>query len=344
MARNPYPNTQNTLLEEFHYYPFGMCFEVSKSPTLGKSAAIKYNSQLHEHDEFEDANGNVYGLEDYNFAFRNYDAQIGRWLQPDPLMQHPSPYLAMSNNPVSFTDPSGLFDDPIINSKGELIHDDGLNNGKYYMLDFAISIEDYKNNTIYRTYNVYEISRGEYYSKKISFAFVMMSANGGYKQMGEAYGEQTARYNVNHFNWAQGLVAAQSSGSKGDYPLSSTIGNTVFVGTTLAESAAQRTAEELLNSQYAVRGQNLLSQASKWSKIARGIGIGGAVTGILVSSYKVASGQAEIKDYADLGIGTLGLYAIAFNPVGAATIIIGATTYSAGSLAYDFYKEKNKNK
>ncbi|MDP3927935.1 MAG: hypothetical protein Q8R57_02845, partial [Bacteroidota bacterium] len=74
---------QGSLLEEFHYYPFGMCFDVSKSPTLGKSAAIKYNSQLHEHDEFEDANGNVYGLEDYNFAFRNYDAQIGRWLQPD---------------------------------------------------------------------------------------------------------------------------------------------------------------------------------------------------------------------------------------------------------------------
>ena len=32
---------------------------------------------------------------------------IGRWLSPDPYAQHWSPYLAMSNNPVSFIDPDG---------------------------------------------------------------------------------------------------------------------------------------------------------------------------------------------------------------------------------------------
>jgi RHS repeat-associated protein len=98
------------LLEEFHYYPFGLCFEVSKSPALEKSSEQRYNSQFIQQDEFVDGNGQTYGLEDYDFAFRNYDPQIGRWMQPDPLMQHASPYLAMSNNPVLFTDPSGLYD------------------------------------------------------------------------------------------------------------------------------------------------------------------------------------------------------------------------------------------
>jgi|GEM_PF-1530043 len=45
-----------------------------------------------------------------NFELRQYDPRIGRWYNPDPYMQHHSPYLAMSNNPVSFTDPDGGWD------------------------------------------------------------------------------------------------------------------------------------------------------------------------------------------------------------------------------------------
>ena len=45
-----------------------------------------------------------------NFELRQYDPRIGRWYNPDPMGQHHSPYLAMSNNPVSFTDPDGGWD------------------------------------------------------------------------------------------------------------------------------------------------------------------------------------------------------------------------------------------
>ena len=45
-----------------------------------------------------------------NFELRQYDPRIGRWYNPDPYGQHHSPYLAMSNNPVSFTDPDGGWD------------------------------------------------------------------------------------------------------------------------------------------------------------------------------------------------------------------------------------------
>ena len=79
MAQNPNPKTQNSLLEEFHYYPFGMCFEVSKSPTLGKSAKPKKGG-LKDHGDIKDGEDL---LNDCFYAFCNYD----RWLQPEPLMQ-----------------------------------------------------------------------------------------------------------------------------------------------------------------------------------------------------------------------------------------------------------------
>ncbi len=42
-----------------------------------------------------------------HFELREYDPVIGRWLVIDPKRQHWSPYLAMSNNPVSGIDPDG---------------------------------------------------------------------------------------------------------------------------------------------------------------------------------------------------------------------------------------------
>ncbi|WEK18861.1 MAG: TIGR02594 family protein [Candidatus Pedobacter colombiensis] len=97
------------LIEETHYYPYGLSFDTYKAPG-NKVNDVKYNSQYLEQNEYEDANGDKYGLDWYDFAARSYDPQIGRWMQPDPMMQHASPYLAMSNNPAIFTDPSGLWD------------------------------------------------------------------------------------------------------------------------------------------------------------------------------------------------------------------------------------------
>ena len=88
-------------------FKFGLTFDTYIAPS-NMANNYKYNSQSLEQNEFTDNNGDSYGLDWYNFAARNYDPQLGRWLQPDPLMQHPSPYLAMSNNPISYTDPLGL--------------------------------------------------------------------------------------------------------------------------------------------------------------------------------------------------------------------------------------------
>lgn len=98
---------QSRLLEEFNYYPFGLTFEVTHAQNL-EGSNVRYNSQSIERNEFTDNTNAKFGLNWYDFMARSYDVQIGRWMQPDPAMQHASPYLAMANNPTSFTDPLGL--------------------------------------------------------------------------------------------------------------------------------------------------------------------------------------------------------------------------------------------
>ena len=65
-----------------------------------------FSGTLGEMDNEAKGEGNSYTTE-----FRQYDSRIGRWLSLDPLMaQFPwqSPYCAFDNNPVYFTDPTGL--------------------------------------------------------------------------------------------------------------------------------------------------------------------------------------------------------------------------------------------
>jgi RHS repeat-associated protein len=47
-----------------------------------------------------------------HFELREYDPVIGRWLVPDPMGQHWSPYMAMGNDPVNNVDPDGGEDGP----------------------------------------------------------------------------------------------------------------------------------------------------------------------------------------------------------------------------------------
>jgi RHS repeat-associated protein len=44
----------------------------------------------------------------YNFNARLYDAVSGRFCQPDPVQQYPSPYIYTGNHPNIFTDPTGM--------------------------------------------------------------------------------------------------------------------------------------------------------------------------------------------------------------------------------------------
>ena len=359
---------QGSLLEEFHYYPFGMCFEVSKSPMLVKSAAVKYNSQLQDHEEFEDANGNVYGLEDYNFAFRNYDAQIGRWLQPDPLMQHPSPYLAMSNNPVSFTDPTGLWDGTIINSQGKIINQSGSHTDGYYVLDYGFGFggsyvgdDAIKRSILF----VYEITAYEFHTRNNNNRFlinqfrnrfmVSMDAGGNPRPLGEAYGKQTAGYNVNHFNWALGLIAQRGRGwdvNSASFQNTTLIANAINTNAQIAESSASLAKMDVAKGMKSTFS-SMKSQIITLNKISTVAKYGGAATSIassILSLYKISStGTITMSDalgFTATSVAIAGLIVTAPVSAGvlsASAISLGAIQLLGGGffdgIKYEFHKK-----
>ncbi len=116
------------ILEEDHYYPFGLkhngynsdhkIFEFNDgtntvvltpvTPSRKETYKYKFGGM-----ELQEEFGTVF----YDFGARNYDPALGRWINIDPLADHPkqfgfSPYTYAANNPIFFIDPDGrLFDD-----------------------------------------------------------------------------------------------------------------------------------------------------------------------------------------------------------------------------------------
>ncbi|WP_185937352.1 DUF6443 domain-containing protein [Chitinophaga polysaccharea] len=91
---------QGALVEETHYYPFGLTMAgISTSAIKGAAYPankLKFNGIEHTND---------FGLNQYDAFYRNYDPQLGRWRQIDPkAIEGESPYVAMKNGPVFNTD------------------------------------------------------------------------------------------------------------------------------------------------------------------------------------------------------------------------------------------------
>ncbi|MFY0256505.1 RHS repeat-associated core domain-containing protein [Chitinophaga sp. 30R24] len=93
-------NAVSPLLEETHYYPFGLTMSGISSNALkgsnypvnrNKFNGIELNSDL--------------DLYSYEAHYRNLDPQLGRWWQIDPKPNDAvSPYAAMDNNPIRYSD------------------------------------------------------------------------------------------------------------------------------------------------------------------------------------------------------------------------------------------------
>jgi len=92
-------NASGTVVETQDYYPFGLQMP-GRSMTTGNSAKEKFTS--HELDD---------GLDLYYMVARRYAPEFGRFLSVDPLADiYPSwsPYNYTLNNPLRFTDLTGL--------------------------------------------------------------------------------------------------------------------------------------------------------------------------------------------------------------------------------------------
>ena len=120
-TKNPGITGGLRILEEDHYYPFGLkhqgyngeheIFEFDENistvvlnpvnPFTGDKYKYKFNGM-----EWQ----NELDLNYYDFGMRNYDAALGRWMNIDPLAEkyyNFSPYHTSANNPVVFMDYNG---------------------------------------------------------------------------------------------------------------------------------------------------------------------------------------------------------------------------------------------
>ncbi|MEL4308856.1 RHS repeat domain-containing protein, partial [Joostella sp. CR20] len=106
----------NEIVEESNYYPFGLQhrgYGPDKS-SLGNSVAKKFKYNGVELEE-------TLGLNIYEMDFRQYDSSLGRFNAMDMFaMLAPSvtPYRFAFNNPVYWSDPSGLYE---IDNAGNIV-------------------------------------------------------------------------------------------------------------------------------------------------------------------------------------------------------------------------------
>ncbi len=100
------------ILEETHYYPFGLTMAgISSQAAKGTDYAENkkgFNGNELQSKEFSDLSGLAW----YDFNARTYDPQTGRFMQIDPLadegeQESLSPYHFSENNPIRYNDPDG---------------------------------------------------------------------------------------------------------------------------------------------------------------------------------------------------------------------------------------------
>lgn len=115
------------LLEETHYYPYGLTMSGISANVIKGTNYLKNKKEYNGIEHTTDFN-----LNQYEAFYRTLDPQIGRWWQIDPKPKdYESPYVSMDNNPNRYSD---LLGDTIVNNDGSKV--------SYKLIDGSIKWSD----------------------------------------------------------------------------------------------------------------------------------------------------------------------------------------------------------
>ena len=127
------------IIQEADYYPFGMRHQNATATNHYLYNGKELNTDL--------------GLDWYDYGFRWYDAELGRFPSVDPMAENRldmTPFNYVSNNPISRIDPNGLTDFYYNSGEGKnpmvYLGTDGISNGTLAVIVDASVIEKMKNN------------------------------------------------------------------------------------------------------------------------------------------------------------------------------------------------------
>lgn len=117
-ADGPDADNDPDILQETHYYPFGLAMKGNWDGVTGTENSYRYNG-IERNEEI--------GLNLDIAPYRMYDPAIGRWLRPDPfaeIMREITPYRFGYNNPLRYNDPLGLMEEEDDPEKREIQYDE----------------------------------------------------------------------------------------------------------------------------------------------------------------------------------------------------------------------------
>lgn len=238
--------------------------------------------------------------------FRQYDAALGRFNNMDALSElaySQTPYRYGFNNPVHWTDPTGLFESPEA-AEFFAMNDLGLGKGQ-----FSIKADGFGSYIL--TVQGGEFNGQEFYNSTLLHEIeeLVIQANGN------SNGGGTRSSSDSEIDWAQVNQGVNAFGFANG------------TKTLLIDMAGETSS--------------LTKATANYLKVFKGVGAVGGVATIAITGYDIyEKGYATGRDIADIGFATAGVVGIFIvsNPVG--WIIGGASlAWAAGTLIYDYYND-----